>query len=159
MSFLLAWNFIRKNFYTILTFTSDFLDRSSSFVTRSGLNVRLSGTIFADQILELCCFYRFETRPCVNYSISTNERNLLRYIAVMGFLNIWCLIYHRCYLFSYFHSHLVRFFFFSLFVYFFVVRFTLYLWSPKVLLAIIFPSIIVLAALICTDNHSLKKAW
>lgn len=52
--------------------------------------VSLSGTIFADQILELCCFYRFETRPCVNYSISTNERNLLRYIALMGFLNIWC---------------------------------------------------------------------
>ena len=120
MSFLLAWNFIRKNFYTMLTFTSHFLDRSSNFVTRSGLNVRLSGTIFADQILELCCFYRFETRSCVNYSISTNEGNLLRYIAVMGFLNIWCFIYHRCNLFSYFYSHLVRFLFFLyLFVYFF----------------------------------------
>ena len=121
MSFLFAWNFIRKNFYTILTFTSDFLDRSSSFVTRSGLNVRLSGTIFADQILEVYCFYRFETRSCVNYSMSTNKRNLLRYIAVMSFLNIWCLIYHRCYLFSYFYSHLVGFFvvFFYLFVYFF----------------------------------------
>lgn len=157
MSFLFAWNFIRKNFYTILTFTSDFLDRSSSFVTRSGLNVRLSGTIFADQILEVYCFYRFETRSCVNYSMSTNKRNLLRYIA-MSFLNIWCLIYHRCYLFSYFYSHLVRFFvfFFTCLFIFFVVCFALYLWSPKVQLAIIFPSIIVLAALICTDNHSLK---